>query len=414
MSDRRRPSHPPDANDDDSVTRDASAARDSNAPDASTLRALTEALAAQGRLIAETPDEVRAQEHLADDPEFALPPHLAEFEYRAQAQNAPTSNVIALETRRTTGAKPVARVWPGYVAGFGLGAAAATVFWVTTQRPVEPPPSVGGAGTELRTAPTAEAPQSYQLQLTSSCETCCGGAACKSAKDPAVGNSCASGRQCISCDLGSEKNAYKLRISAVGFTEEGRHWAETHGGSAKLQVCAALQGNALGCRGATEEPGDLLEWSTLPVATTTGQLLGGLRLDLRPKNAAPDAPALASWATPVTVTADTLCRGLSARLNAQELNIGRVSVFFDDPYYVELARAASVSELLLQKNRFRIAGDDVTKVFETTNSGDQTFALVFGPADRASAEKVRWQLLDQNLNAPIVLGADYRGQPRPR
>lgn len=402
MSDRRRPSDPPDS------------ASDAAALDATTARDLTEALAAQGRLIPETPEEVRAQGHLADDPELALPPHLAEFEYRAQAVNSPASNVIALETRRAERAPRKPRAWPGYLAGFGLGAAAATVFWVTTQRPVEPPPTVGGAGTELRTSPTAEAKSNYDLQLASSCDTCCGGAACKTAKDPAIGNSCASGRQCISCDLGSEKNAYKLRISAVGFTEEGRKWASSHGGTTQLQVCAAQQGNALGCRGATEEPGDLLEWSTLPIATTTGQLLGGLRLELRPKNAAPDAPALASWSTPVTVTSDTLCRGLSARLGTDALNIGRVSVFFDDPYYVELARAASVSELLLSKNKFRIAGEDATKIFETTGPGDQAFALVYGPADRANAEKVRWQLLDQNLNAPIVLGADFRGQPRPR
>jgi hypothetical protein len=187
----------------------------------------------------------------------------------------------------------------------------------------------------------------------------------------------------------------------------------SRGGPKGLQICAELQGKSLGCRSAVEEPGDLLDWSSLPVATTSGQLVGGLRVELRNAGSATTAAPLATWASAVTVTPDTLCRGLSARLTADALNIGRVSVFFDDPYYVELGRASTVSQLLTLKNRFRVTGENSIKVYETTSAGDEAFALVLGPTDRVGSERARWQLLDQNLNAPIVLGADFRGQPRP-
>lgn len=400
-----RPSHPPPA----------SGARDHESEDALETAALeaqlTQALANRGLLIPETPEEVFTHEReLAAD--LPLPPHLANFEYHPSGAEVGASNVVQLHTRREQ-PTPTAPAWPRYLLGFTLGAAASSAFWITTRPTDKPPLAVGGASEELGAPPKPETLPTYALNLASSCENCCGGSACAAEKDNITASSCASGRKCISCNPAGEKNAFKLRISAVGFSAEGRQWAAGRGGPNGLQVCAEIQGKSLGCRSAVEEPGDLLDWSSLPVATTSGQLVGGLRVELRPTNGAAAAAPLATWASPVTVTPDTLCRGLSARLSTDGVNIGRISVFFDDPYYVELGRASTVSQLLTLKSRFRVTGDDLTKIYETTSAGDQNFALVFGPTDGAGSEKVRWQLLDQNLNAPIVLGADFRGQPRP-
>jgi hypothetical protein len=415
MSDRRS-NLPPASGPRDSESKDA---LDTDSLDADALEPLlTQALASRGLLIPETPEEVFTHER-EQGADLPLPVRLTSFEYRPSDTEARASNVVPLRERRdgrehSPQPHAASRAWPRYLLGFTLGAAASSVFWITTRPTDKPPLAVGGAGDELGAPPKPETLPTYTLSLNSSCENCCGGSACAAEKkEGSVASSCASGRPCISCNAGGEKNAFKLRISAVGFSPEGRQWAAGRGGPNNLQVCAEIQGKSLGCRSAVEEPGDLLDWSSLPVATTSGQLVGGLRVELRSAAGAAVTPPLATWASAVTVTPDTLCRGLSARLSADNVNVGRVSVFFDDPYYVELGRASTVSQLLTLKNRFRVTGDDLTKVYETTSAGDQNFALVFGPTDRSGSEKVRWQLLDQNLNAPIVLGTDFRGQPRP-
>lgn len=382
--------------------------------------AVTSAMAAQGRLFPETPDEVAKLEQSLDIAEFPLPERLREFDDRFErtSAEAPLTEVVHLEERRRSGIRSASpRRWLRDVAWFALGAAAAGVLWFTSTDTAEPEVAVSGVGSELKPSATTTAPSSTTLRLDSSCNDCCAGAECtnpSAVKDPDGTLSCASGRKCVSCNSDSEKNAYKLRISAIGFTPEGRLWAANYGGVGNLQVCAEIQGKSLGCRSAVEEPEDLLEWSSLPVATTSGQLVGGLRIHVRALNAPVGQPPLAEWANAVTVKTDTLCRGLSARFNVGELNIGRVSVFFDDPYFVEIRRAGTVGELLDLQRTFAITGNDALRVYETTSSADQMFALVYGPTDRPRAERVRWQLLDQNLNAPIVVGSDYRGQPRPR
>lgn len=372
---------------------------------------IVDALARKGLLIPETVDEVELAES-AEDTELPLPKRLASFEYHRSNAEARVSNVVPLRERPSPTEPMARRAWPNYLTGFALGAAAASVFWVMSRPTDKPPPAVGGATTELRGGEQPLALPTYTVDVESSCKACCAGSACVKPGQPDTGAStCASGRQCVSCSPSADKNAYKLRISAVGFTPEGRQWATNHGGPSSLQVCAEIQGKSLGCRSAVEEPGDLLEWSSLPVATTSGQLVGGLRVELR-AGASPAAP-LATWASAVTVTPDTLCRGLSARLTAGDVNVGRVSVFFDDPYFVELGRANTVSQLLALEKRFQV-NEGGLAVYETTSPGDRNFALVYGPTDRAVAERVHWQLLDQNLNAPVVLGDDFRGQPRPR
>lgn len=376
---------------------------------------LVQALAGKGLLIPETPEEVLTHESEALE-SAPLPERLAHFAYHPAGADARASNVVPLPKRPSAGDQKhgEVRAWPRYLVGFALGAAASSALWLFNHPTDQTPLAVGGAGTELEEPPKPARLPTYTVSLNSGCENCCGGSACSTTEKSNHGlTSCASGRKCIGCNSGGDKNAYKLRVSAVGFTPEGRQWAASHGGPNRFQVCAEIQGKSLGCRSAVEEPPDLLDWSSLPVATTSGQLVGGLRVELRAVDGAAATAPLATWASAVTVTPETLCRGLSARLNADNVTIGRVSVFFDDPYYIELGRASTVSQLLGLKNRFRVTGDDLTKVYETTSPGDRGFALVFGPTDRVGSEKIRWQLLDQNLNAPIVLGADFRGQPRP-
>ena len=50
---------------------------------------------------------------------------------------------------------------------------------------------------------------------------------------------------------------------------------------------------------------------------------------------------------------------------------------------------------------------------ETSEPGAQRFALIAGPYDLATAEVLRWQLLEQQQAATITVGPDYAGAPKP-
>jgi hypothetical protein len=177
-----------------------------------------------------------------------------------------------------------------------------------------------------------------------------------------------------------------------------------------MQLCATIQGRAIGCRSAVEAPGDLLEWVSLPVATLASQLVGGVAITLQ----APDASVLATWSSSIAVSSEILCRGVAARLTQEGSEpLGRVSLFFDDAQFVELTRAASVAELVAEQGRISVEGAGLS-IYETSAAGAGHFALVLGPTDRARAETVRWQLLDQKLEAKLTFGEDHKGRPRPQ
>lgn len=93
--------------------------------------------------------------------------------------------------------------------------------------------------------------------------------------------------------------------------------------------------------------------------------------------------------------------------------IGRVSAFFDDTYYIELGRAATVADTLELQLRYRFEGGE-PEIYETSAPAERRFALVVGPVTRDAAERIRWQLLEQATETTITFGDDLVGRPRPR
>jgi hypothetical protein len=178
----------------------------------------------------------------------------------------------------------------------------------------------------------------------------------------------------------------------------------------ELELCALAKGKPLGCRPAGEGPDDLLNWSSLPTASTRDQLVGGIEIRLVSR----DRGTLAEWKNSVLMSSETLCRGVAATLDAGKGGpVGKVSAFFDDAYFVEIARAESVKTL--EEHRARLEGQtDSVAIYKTSQTGDGTFALVAGPLSREPAEAVRWQLLDQGVQAKITFGEDHEGRPRPK
>ncbi len=390
---------------------------------------VAEALRSRDLLIPETPDEVRRVEEAIDEDAVELPAGLRSFSAgrrksaREETSQKREKSPVALradeaeEPSTPTDATPeravaevrrlrTARVWA--FAGTLAAAAAIAFVWLSRSPPTVETPPIGGAQDELQVPPPAP-PKKMRLDLSADCRECCAGAQCADANDDL--RTCPSGRDCVACETPSGKNAYKIRVSALGLSDAGLAWAKRDGRDlSTLKICATAHGTSLGCRSATEDPSDLLDWISLPAATTSSQLLGGVRVTLE----SADQSAVASWQSAVHVGPETLCRGVAARLTTPTGEaIGRVSVFFDDAYFVELARAATVTALLEKQEQFLFDGG-APALYETSADGNRRFALVLGPTTRRQAEKLRWQLLDQDFDAPITFGEDHRGRPRPR
>jgi len=150
-------------------------------------------------------------------------------------------------------------------------------------------------------------------------------------------------------------------------------------------------------------------WSSLPLAVSAQDLAAGFELQVRRKG---DRNATATWKHAVLTNPTLLCRGLSVTPKlVGGGNIGTLSVFFEDTHFVELGRNGNVPDLLHQAERIAFA-DIAPKIYETSEEGNRHFALVLGPLDKPTAERLRWKLLDANLEASISLGADHVGQPR--
>lgn len=422
--------------DDDPSKPDGERAKGDETVDSNTASLLSRALGNTDRLIPETPDEVaraeaeqsaaEKQEGAFDESENdALPARLRSFggfdgaqhesharvtgppseqsSRRAKENESTASNVTSLGERRRSHALR-------YALGFALGAAAATFVWLQQQPESEvAPPPIAGVPTELE--PTPQPPKGKaKIDLSTVCVGCCGGSQCKSA--PEAMRTCPSGRSCVECEAADERNVFKLRLSAVGLTDEGKSWLkENEMDLGALSVCANVQGRKLGCRSAAGDAQDLVKWWSLPVTTTTPQLIGGLGVELKQS---PEGMSFASFDSAVTVSADTLCRGVAARLALPDGRIiGKVSAFLDDTHFVELARASSVPELLRHKEQYEVSGG-VADVYEANAGEAERFVLAIGPLGRGAAHRTRWQLLEQEREATITFGDDYVGSPRPR
>jgi hypothetical protein len=365
------------------------------------------ALGDMGLLVPERDSEVLGAEQRGEA-EVELPERLGSFSGYRRASDAgvapPAGKVVPLQRPAQRGGNLVR-----YAVGFALGAAATVMVWLSRPEPVTVPP-IGGATGELREPKPPEQKAPIAVDLATQCTNCCAGSGCSSA--PADARSCPSGRSCVECEPSADSNVFKLRLSALGLSDEGRGWFAQQGlALEQLLVCADAHGRALGCRSAIGQPGDLVQWSSLPVASTTSQLVGGLGVHLRKSESGSD---LASFTSAVSVSPDTLCRGVAARLASPDGTVvGKVSAFFDDIHFVELARAATVKQLLDQEQRYAFSGG-LPDVYETRGEAERRFALVIGPLPQSAATAIRWQLLDQGAEGELTFGDDHVGPPRPR
>lgn len=346
------------------------------------------ALRAAGDLIPISEAEVERAEALLADME--LPTGLLDYRGREQA----TSNVTRVRTKPRVA---------GYALAAALGAlaAAAAFAWL---RPPAATPVTSAGGELLRPSASTHAPP-VPLVFNSRCaRECCAGSACNTA--PAALASCPSGIACVGCAQDNVNGGpYRLRIGSVIVSEVGQKLLPL---DAPLELCVVGSTGDATCVPALGEPGGDA-WRRLLVVTPLQDLLTGLSLELRKRGA---SNILASWKHAVSPTPDIMCKGLAVQLNDGTETLGRLSVFVEPTHFVELARAASVPELLKARRRFELSGIQ-PRLYEASASGARRFALVLGPLDKTDAEGLRWQVLDHGLEATVSHGLDFVGNPRP-
>lgn len=291
----------------------------------------------------------------------------------------------------------------GYAAAAlgGALAAAAALLWL---RP-SPTTPVTNAGGELRRTSADPHVPPVPLQLISRCEReCCAGSSCKTA--PAALSVCPSGLTCVACGPDNVNGGpYRLRLGNVIPSEAGQKVLPL---DAPLELCVIGSSNEAVCLPALGEPGGDA-WRLLKAVTPLQDLLTGLSIELRKRG---ETAALASWKHAVSPTPEIMCKGVAVQLSDGTETLGRLSVFVEPAHFVELGRAAGVPELLKLLRRFEPSGIQ-PHIYETSQLGAGRFTLVLGPLDKADADALRWQVLDQGLEASIGNGLDFLGSPRP-
>ncbi|MGC4064833.1 MAG: hypothetical protein QM784_09345 [Polyangiaceae bacterium] len=362
-------------------------------------RRVTEALVKNQELVPLTEAEVALAEARGVAFEGDLPDGLKHFAPRADVS---PKNVVALETRRARN-----RSWVGYALSFGLGAAAAaSVMWyaqreasssriVVAKEPLDPlqaKPVLPAGGHPGTIGPLATCPDS-----------CCAGTDCAAAKSPL--RECASLRRCIRCDAGATASRFRIRVGRLAPSETTRFLLDKSPGRA-LEICVRAGSSELFCTPAQANAPEEEAWASLPLVASPADLLAGLTVQVRWVG---DTDPVAVWAKPVDSNPTVLCSGIAAKPTLPDGEpIGSLSIFLDDPYYVELGRAGSTQALLSATNQLKFSGV-APLLYQTTATGNERFAISLGPYDKLTAESLRWATLNQGGEAKIVLGFDYRG-----
>ncbi len=298
---------------------------------------------------------------------------------------------------------PARRRYVTYAACAGLGALAASAA-LTLLRPAVTP-TVTSAGGEL-VHPSARAPAPrVPLVFRSRCEReCCAGSSCKSA--PPALSACPSGISCVACTPDNVNGGpYRLRFGSVIATEAGQKVLPLN---TPLELCVVTSASEALCMPALGEAGGDA-WRPLKAVSPLQELLSGLTVQLRKRG---ENTALASWKHAVSPTPDLMCKGLAIQLGDGTEILGRLSAFVEPTHFVELARAAVVSELLQTLRRFDLSGIE-PRVYESSQPGAGRFALVLGPVDKSDAEALRWQVLEHGLEARVGYGLDFVGSAHP-
>ncbi len=376
-------------------------------------RLIGEALAERDELLPITEDEVARAEERGVEFEGELPLELREPGPAAAKAEPDSRRVVDLDARRESSS----RNWVGHGVAAVLGAAAATVVFMTREpAPAGGPPLAGSEPVSDRADARAPIPtQKIRIAETKRCsEKCCAGARCKaiggSAGAPPELETCASGRTCVACGIEElAKSRYRIRVGAFALDAAGAAEHRAIGGPS-LETCVRVGSSELVCAPAHANADGEDDWTLLPLVTSTQDALAGFELVVRP---AGGATALGTWRSPVRITPTVLCSGLAIKPKSKKGElVGRVSVFLEDTHYVELLRGPNVEPLLEQHERLEVT-DVRAKIFETGTGAVPEFVLSLGPVDAPTAERLRWLLLDQGEKARMSVGADYQGRPRP-
>lgn len=373
------------------------------------------ALVERGELLPTTEAEVLHAERAGVAFEGELPPELAEYSPPTSERAAPLSRrapqdraepvrstrVVSLEEARR---RPQRGAWLGYGATFVAGAAAAAAAIALFVRappggPTDPsadPEQTAGVGTGAPPAPSSIA----TVSVDGCPEACCAGASCAAAEGEL--RACGSGRTCIPCG-DPPASRYRVRIGHL-FPDEALDTDRIDA----LDLCARVGSSRWDCAPAYADPATSPEWRRLPALATSEDAGAGVELELRVRGT---KQALGRWHGGVRIGPPVLCSGVGVSLeDTAGKSLGRLSLFFDDAHYVELRRG-TLDALEAYRGELAIAGA-VPRLFETSRGGPERFALVVGPLDEPRAERLRWSLLEQGVDARVELGGDYVGDPR--
>jgi hypothetical protein len=382
---------------------------DRRAPGDDDLDALVaDAFALRGEIVPTTAAEVRAAEEGGVEFEGELPPALAALGEASHASPLPPPSraIASMDDRRRARERRLAPFWT-HAGSFALGVAAAACALLFLRAPgreaAHREPDAGPAGTAA--ASSAATPARVVIPAVSSCrEACCAGSSCAAAQGEL--KACASGRTCVGCGEVAEAGAvYRVRIGSVSPTRalEGKELSA-------LDLCVRVGGSPWSCEPAHADPATRPQGRTLPTLASAPDIAAGIEIELRPRG---EKLALGRWRDSVRLGRAALCRGVGALIaNEKQEHLGSLSLFLDDAHYVELGRAADV-EALRERRASIEFGDVIPEIVETTRAAGERYALTIGPLDKATAERLRWELLERSRAARVVLGEDYAGAGKP-
>ncbi len=353
-------------------------------------------------MIPTSPEEVRrAEEHASEISAEELPQlpeqPMSTRRSRASGARAVPSLDEARARSRASRRGSSAKQWMhwGVAAMVGAAAATAVLFFA---RPIQPPSDIQGAGDDGTIVSTPPSQEAKPLVIDAPCDACCGGSACE-----AQSTECASGRTCVGCQPGPQ-DRFRIRLGDLSWVEDFQG-----AGEAQPVICIQAGQTEEECLGDTVEAAVTRTWAQTKTTYSPTQLLDGLRIQLRRQK---DRALVAEWRRKVSLTPDTLCKGLAVQfIDGKGAPVARISAFVDDAQFIELARAATPRPLLDLQERLKDLSR-LSRIHETRDEGERHFVLSLGPLGGKQLEKVRWQLLDQGQKVEITTGGDYVGEPR--
>jgi hypothetical protein len=375
-------------------------------PDDDALEALlADGFASRGELPPITEGEVERAELAGGEFEGELPEGLREYrppeERPAREPGPPSSRSAPIASVRRIG--PVRKGLVSHALAAALGAAAAAALFMARGHREGP---TGGLPSSEPPPPRVDAAPEAKLAIgpVRRCAPCCAGTECKGAAVDL--KQCSSGRSCIACSNEELLDSrYRVRVGALAPTANAKALVDAAGKG--FEICVRVGSSAFACGPAHADGDGERQWTVLPLAPSAQDALAGFELELRHRGA---ARALGRWQSPVPINATVLCKGLFIKPKTDTgETLGVVSAFLDDAHFVELMRSTRVDALVQHRQRFEFS-DVRPSIFQTK---DERFALVLGPVDKPSAERLRWAILEKGQSARVVEGFDHIGDPRP-